>query len=288
MLSYRMDTYGSEYDEYVSKYFEDMYVGDASSFYRIVGSQPKHLFVCRYVGTVKYAGKNDVYQVDNRIYLDTKNFRNSANNFNFIASTYVLLELIRMKVPGIYLFLSQEYEKGNYVNGTEYFPYENDSDQLGYKIKNCDVTLYLGNYGNQDLLYTSAGHRAASDEFVSVISKHFSVTPKLEHVVHALASTSVALSDFSGIVPENVVLPCGVDHFNGAKNITDENAHEFFADHGYIIELIEKLKQLTTIDLPINRVPNFDEFLGFDLDEDKNSQQKPNPESKGFWSWLKG
>ena len=193
-----------------------------------------------------------------------------------------------MKVPGIYLFLSQEYEKDNYINGTEYFPYENDSDQLGYKIKNCDATLYLGNYGNQDLLYTSAGRRAASDEFVNAISKHFSVTPKLEHVVHARASTSVALSDFNEIVPENVVLPCGVDHVNGAKNITDKNAHEFFADYSYILNLIEKLKQLTTTDLPINRIPNFDEFLGFDLDEDKNVQMKQNQENKGFWSWLKG
>ena len=178
--------------------------------------------------------KNDLIEDGNKFYLDTSNFRNSANNFHYITSTYILLEMINKKKTGIYLFLSKEIEDGKYVNGTEYFQFEKDKDDLGYKIKDCDVTLFVGNYGNEDLLYTSCGKRSASDEFVSAISKHFDFTPKLEGVVHGISTTGIALSDFNELVPENVVLPCGVDHINGARTIDHNNPEAFFVDYLFV------------------------------------------------------
>lgn len=105
MLKYRFRPFSEESDQFTHKYFSQLEESIHQSFYKIIGQKPQVLFVCKNMSGLKYSGKNSLLQSDNSIFIDESDFRNSTNNFNHIVSAYVLLEMIRLKVPGIYLFL---------------------------------------------------------------------------------------------------------------------------------------------------------------------------------------
>lgn len=293
MLKYRLRPFSDESDEFTGKYFSQLDEETHQAFYTVIGKNPKVAFVCQYMSSVKDSGQNSILMSDDTLYIDEKDIRNSTNNFNYIVSAYILLEMIKRKVSGIYLFLSEStYQEDRYVNGTETIGFSSTSNIWG-KLRKCDQTIFLGNYGDRDLLITDSGHRVCSNDYKEFICNYFGLRFAKENPYLHCTHSNSTVGNLAEFIPENIVLPVGVNLGKTEHNLDFYKYQKnLIVDLTYLENLIDKLVRFPANESPIKRYPEHivnGEFIGFDLNEPTVLEKITSTEKneQGFFYWLK-
>lgn len=223
---------------------EGMQKDEYGNHYLTIGDNPTIMWSCHTDTVAKDDGRQNVkWDGDFLVLNDPK--PGQCLGADDGAGIWLLLEMIKAKVPGLYIFHREE-EIGR--QGSEWIAKHNLD-----LIKDIKIAIAFDRRDVDSVITHQSGQRGCSDKFSAALAKTLNQVPGLKYCDDPTGSYTDTYS-YIDIIPEVTNVACGYYSEHSAREKLDVR---------HLLRLREALISFDFSDLPVERDPSVTEYDGY-------------------------
>jgi putative aminopeptidase FrvX len=181
---------------------------DEGNLYLAVGDDPKILWSAHTDSVHRNPGKQKIVMRENKIKLASTESISNCLGADNAAGVWILTEMIRAKVPGLYVFHRQEESGGI---GSQYFASTHTKMLAGMQ-----AAIAFDRRRTKSIITHQWGGRTASDAFAKSLALHLGLDHKPDD-----GGTFTDTASYSEIIPECTNVSVGFENEHSAAETLD-------------------------------------------------------------------